>query len=360
MHPVFAGIATARNLTQEQTKEFTVLRLTIPALVGICLIPLTGTSGRAEEKHAVFANDAVPEPLWTAGEFTEGVAVRSDGLVFFSDIPTSSEASGRILVFDPATGKTAVHSHRSGKSNGLCFDSGDRLLACCGANNGLRALCEVTESGDMKVLVSEYRGRPFNAPNDLVVHPDGCIYFTDPRYIGPEPMSLDGMWVYRFDPASRSLTVATKELRKPNGIETSPDGRIMYIAETDNGATGIPGSPQGPVGQMQLTAFDVAPNGSLSHRRVLADFGKETGVDGMTVDDSGRIFAAVRAASRFGIAVFDSTGRELDFLKTDVLPTNCHFGAGNDAATLYVTAGGGLYRVAVKPVRQAQATHSIP
>jgi gluconolactonase len=99
---------------------------------------------------------------------------------------------------------------------------------------------------------------------------------------------------------------------------------------------------------MQLTAFDVAADGSLSNRRVLVDFGKELGIDGMAVDATGRVFAAVRSSSRFGIAVYDATGRELDFLKTESLPTNCGFGVGNDAATLYITAGGGLYRVTVQ------------
>ena len=80
----------------------------------------------------------------------------------------------------------------------------------------------------------------------------------------------------------------------------------------------------------------------------LVDFGEEVGIDGMTVDASGRIFAAVRSEKRFGIAVYSPTGKELAFLKTPTLPSNCSLGVGDDAATLYITAGGELYGVNVK------------
>ena len=131
-------------------------------------------------------------------------------------------------------------------------------------------------------------------------------------------------------------------------FRSSPDGQTVYVAETDNGSSGIPGQAPGKKGRMQLLAFNVAKDGGLSNPRVLVDFGKENGIDGMAVDASGRIFAAVRSESRFGIAVFDPAGKELDFIRTESLPTNCGFGAGNDATTLYITAGGGLFRVRVK------------
>lgn len=322
-----------------------VLRCVCLMLAGLARLAEAELS--ADERPPVFAAGAVPEELWNAGEFTEGVAVRSDGLVFFSDIPMDPQARGRILVFDPAAQRTRVFCANSGKSNGLAFDSGDRLLACCGANGGLRALCEVTDGGELRTLVAEFQGQPLNAPNDLVVHPQGAIYFTDPRYVGPEPLGLPGMWVFRFEPRTQQLTVATRELQKPNGVEVSPDGRTLYVAETDNGASGIPEAPPGKPGQMLLTAFAVAADGSLSNRRVLVDFGRENGIDGMAVDSAGRIFAAVRSAARFGIAVYAPDGQELAFLKTPGLPTNCAFGVGNDARTLYITAGGGLYRVTV-------------
>lgn len=306
------------------------------------------TSGVTIPDHPVFVRGAIPEELWNEGEFTEGVAVRSDGLVFFSDIHTSPDKPGRILVFDPSTGQTREYCSRSGKSNGLAFDSGDRLIACCGANGGTRSLSEVLESGELRPLVTEFEGKMLNAPNDLVIHPDGQIYFSDPRFIGSEPLELTGMYLFRFDPTTGSVTVATQAIRKPNGVEVSPDGRTLYVAESESGASGLPEEQPGTRGRKQLLAVDVAADGRLGSSRVLVDFGNDSGIDGMAVDGRGRIFAAVRSAIKFGIAVYDSNGNLLDFVKTQTQPTNCGFGAGDDSKTLYITAGGGLYRIAIQ------------
>lgn len=295
----------------------------------------------------VFPAGKPPEELWNEGEFTEGVAAGPDGRIYFSDIPSAAGTPGRILVYDRATGGTTVFCTDSRKSNGLAFDSTGSLLACCGANDGGQALMRFTPAGVPEVVVGTYHGRPFNAPNDLVVHPRGLVYFSDPRYVGPEPLTQPQMLVYCWNPTTRTLRVATDVAKKPNGIEVSPDGQTLYVAETDNGSSGVPGEAPGPKGLMQLLAFSVSAEGRLSSPRVLVDFGSENGIDGMAVDRSGRIFAAVRSEKRFGIAVYDPAGTELDFLATPALPTNVGFGMGDDSGTLYITAGKGLYRTQV-------------
>jgi gluconolactonase len=78
---------------------------------------------------------------------------------------------------------------------------------------------------------------------------------------------------------------------------------------------------------------------------VIVDFGKEVGTDGMTVGSQGNIYAAVRGASKHGIIVFTKKGKELAYIPTAELPTNCCFGNGEDSKTLYVTSGKGLYRI---------------
>ncbi len=327
------------------SREFHCKSLCV-SFVSLTLISAAISSLLADD--GVFAVNPEPQLLWNGGEFTEGVAARSDGLVFFSDIPSDPATSGRILVYNPATDKTQVFCADSSKSNGLEFDSGDRMLACCGANGGLRALCEVTEGGLVRGVSELFEKKPFNSPNDLAVHPDGSVYFSDPRYVGFEPLALPGMWVFRFDPKTGATTVATKFASKPNGIGISPDGKTIYVANTDNGSVGLPDQPAGSKKRMTLEAFDIADDGTLNHRMTLVDFGGEDGIDGMTVDASGRIFAAVRSEKRFGIAVYSPTGSELAFLKTPTLPSNCCFGAGQDGETLYITAGGELYCVKVK------------
>ncbi|MBX3444080.1 MAG: SMP-30/gluconolactonase/LRE family protein [Planctomyces sp.] len=322
-------------------------------LWSICvMLPLAMVAGsKALAADPIFPAGARLETLWEDGEFTEGVAAAPDGRIYFSDITES--VPGRILRFDPRSRETVVHSADSGKSNGLDFDGQGRLIAACGANDGRQALCEITPDGQVRPLVERFEGRRFNAPNDLAVHPRGWIYFSDPRYVGSEPIEIDHMSVYRFDPETQAVVRVTRDISKPNGVIIAPDGGTLYVAETDNGAPDVPGAGSGGGRKkMTLNAFPIADDGALGERRILRDFGQETGIDGMTVDDQGRIYGAVRAESRFGIGVFDpQSGEELAFLPTATLPTNCTFGRGDESQLLYVTAGTGLYRIRVNARR---------
>jgi gluconolactonase len=200
--------------------------------------------------------------------------------------------------------------------------------------------------GTLKTLVGRFDGKIFNAPNDLAVHPKGWVYFSDPRYVGPEPLELDHQSVYLYSPDG-SLKRATTDITKPNGVIVSPDGKTLYVAETDNGTTGVEpeGTKPAPV-HFTLNAFPIKADGSLGPKRVLHNFGDVMGIDGMTVDTAGHIYTAVRNPARHGIAVFTPAGKEIAFLSMEPLPTNCTFGRGAEAGVLYITADSGLYRIA--------------
>ena len=298
--------------------------------------------------ESIIPNAAELEALWDGGAFTEGVAVAPDGTIYFSDIP-SDDAPGRILRFDPVTGETTTACRDSAKSNGLMFDRSGRLIACCGANHGGQSLAEIMPDGQVRPLAPAWQGRKFNSPNDLVIHPDGGIYFSDPRYLGPEPLEIDHMSVYRYDPSDNYVTRVTRDITKPNGVVVSPDGNTLYVAETDNRTINVnQPAPEGAAPRMTLNAFPIKRDGTLGPKQVLVDFGDELGVDGMTVDVEGHIYAAVRSPSRFGIRIYDPQGEELAYIPTPDLPTNCCFGIGDDATMLYVTAGTGLYRIRLK------------
>lgn len=298
---------------------------------------------------SIVSPEAKLEELWVDKGFTEGACVSMDGIIYFSDINFAG-GKGKIMAFDPATGKTTVFSADSGQSNGLMINKKGKMLAACGANNGKQCLAQITKNGKVKPIVDQFEGKKFNAPNDLVIHPRGWVYFTDPRYVGHEPLELDHMSVFRYDPKTKTVHRATTDITKPNGVVVSPDGKTLYVAETDNGASGLEKEPpKDPKLRMTLNAFPIKKDGSLGKKKILADFGdKETGIDGMTVDQKGNIYTAFRAESRFGIVVFSPEGKELAYIPTPSLPTNCTFGIGDDASTLYITAGSGLYRIPCK------------
>lgn len=323
-----------------------------PCRLRSCLVLLATVAAMPEGPgFEASAQDLVPkgsrlETLWEEGGFTEGAAAGPDGHLYFSDFAQPFDARpARIMKYDPRSGKTVIHSADSKMANGLMFDRRGRLIACCASPlGGARALVQVLPDGSIKPLVERYQGKRFNSPNDLVIDRRGRIYFSDPKYVGPEKMELDSMDVYRLDPDG-SLHRATTDIDKPNGVMLSPDGKTLYVAETDNGTAEAERVTDAKRGRMTLNAFPVRSDGSLGKKRVLVNFGDAVGIDGMTVDRRGRIFAAVRSAKRFGIVAFSPQGKELAYIPTPTLPTNCCFGRGAEASRLYVTAGKGFYRI---------------
>ncbi len=279
-------------------------------------------------QNEIFPADAKLELLWGEGEFTEGPALAPDGSILFSDIGNA------IYRFDTATGKTAVFRKPSGRSNGLMFDQLGRLIACEGANSGGNRRISVTKGingekdGVTHTLSDKYMGKAFNSPNDLAIDPKGNIYFSDPRYVGDEPRELDFEAVFRVTSAGQT-SVATRDVEKPNGILVSADGKRVFVS--DNNAAG----------NRQLVAFDVQADGSLRDKTVLHDFLAGRGIDGMTLDIEGNIYATAGTGDKAGIYIFSSAGKHLAFLATPGDPTNCVFGGGPDGSTLYITAATG-------------------
>ena len=312
------------------------------SILCVTLVLLNAPVGSADD---IVAPGASLETLWEEGGFTEGVAAGPDGAMYFSDFAQPFESGpARVMRFSPESKKVTVYCPDSGMGNGLMFTRDGRLIGCCASPlQGHRALVEFLPTGKVKVLVDKYRGRRLNSPNDIVIDRHGRIYFSDPKYVGPEKMELDRFNVYRYDTDGK-LHLATGAVSKPNGVILSPDQKTLYVAETDNG-TAEADREEGRRGKMRLLALPVADDGSLGKPKVVVDFGDQTGVDGMTVDTQGRLYAAVRSDKRHGIYVFSPQGKELAYIKTPSLPTNCCFGRGAESKRLYVTAGGGLYRI---------------
>jgi gluconolactonase len=293
-----------------------------------CLLPLLlALLAVAADKPAPLVwPDAKLEKLWSEGEFTEGPAYGPDGCVYFSDI------GNRIMKYDPRTNKTSEFRNPSGRANGLEFDARGRLLAAEGANTGgKRRVTRTEKDGTITVLADNYKGKKLNSPNDLTVDARGRIYFTDPRYVGKEKREIATESVYRIDPDG-TVTQLITDVQKPNGIVVSPDMKTLYVADSN------------PGGNQHLLAYPLKADGSVGKKKLLHDFGKGRGIDGMCVDARGNVWGAAGSGKASGVYVFSPAGKKLAFVPVPEVATNCVF-AGKDRKTLYVTAGKSLYRI---------------
>jgi gluconolactonase len=286
---------------------------------------------------------------------TEGVAVAPDGMVYFSDITFSHVArdkkgvieAGHIWKFDPKTRKTTIFRSPSGMSNGIKFDAAGNMIVAEGADYGGRRVIRTDmKTGKSYIIAGLFEGRPFNAPNDITIDEKGRIYFSDPRYLGHEPIDQPVQAVYRIDPDGSIQRIIT-DAGKPNGVSVSPDQKTLYVVSNDNGTTGINRlAKETPVlkGRMALLAYDLAADGTAKFRKVLVDYAPQDGPDGLVCDREGNVYVAVRDETRPGICVYSPQGKELAYIKTEI-PTNVGFGRGAESKTLYITAGKSLYRI---------------
>jgi gluconolactonase len=306
--------------------------------VGLRCVLVQGPSApptfQPREQARFIPTDRKLELLWSEGEFTEGPALAPDGSILFSDIGT------KIFRFDPRTKETGLFRDPSGRSNGLMFDGKGRLIACEGANTGGNRRISITtgiaggKDGKTETLSDNFSGQRFNSPNDLAVDGQGRVYFTDPRYVGDDPRDLDFEAVFLVEQAQpgqpAKTSIATREVQKPNGILVSPDGKTVYVADNN------------PNGNKQLVSFQVQADGSLKGKRVLFDFVRGRGIDGMTLDSAGNIYATAGTGEYAGIYVFSSAGEQLAWLSTPGDPTNCTFGVNQaEGSYLYITAATG-------------------
>ena len=313
-----------------------------------CVLVRMGATGVAvgaiEAKEA--AQDAIVpagsklESLWAEGDFTEGPALAPDGSIIFSDIGNA------MYRYDPKTGKTALFRKPSGRSNGLMFNQKGELIACEGANTGGNRRISITtgidgaKDGTVKTLAEKIDGKRFNSPNDLAIDAAGNVYFTDPRYVGDDPRDLDYEGVFVVSPDGK-VRVATRDVQKPNGILVSPDGKSVYVSDNN------------PQGNRHLCALAVKTDGTLGEKKVLHDFGTGRGIDGMTLDTEGNIYATAGTGDKAGVYVFSPAGKQIAMIPTPGDPTNCVFGGGDDNGTLYVTSANskqsgtkyGLFRI---------------
>jgi gluconolactonase len=271
-------------------------------------------SGTAD---SVVASRARVEKLAGGFGFTEGPTCDAEGNLFFTDQPND-----RILKWS-VQGELSTFLQPAGRANGMCFDPRGSLIACADEKN---ALWSIAPDGKVTVLVSEYRQKLLNGPNDVWVRPDGALYFTDPFYERTwwthDTMPQDGQHVYFLCADRRRLVRVADDLQKPNGIIGTPDGKTLYVADIGAGKT---------------YRYDIAPDGSLAGKTLAV----EQGSDGMTLDNEGNLYLTGN-----GVLVFDKDGRQIDQIQVpdEQWTANVSFG-GKDRHTLFITASTGLYAI---------------
>ena len=298
-----ALVCTALSLSAQKTRDFK-------------LEPL---SPRFLE---LVGRDAKLETLATGFGFTEGPMWDPAGFLYVSD-----ETINKIFRVYPDGKKEEVIA--LGDPDGNTFDRRHRLIDCASV---LRAIIQVTPEGKYKLLADRYDGKRFNSPNDVIVGPDGALYFTDPTLdlVAGEKREIPFQGVYRLDD-NGNVRLLTRDLTQPNGLAFSPDGRKFYIDDSE---------------QRNIRVYDVNADRTLARGRI---FGEEPGnkndgvPDGIKVDKSGNLFVT----GPRGIWVWDAEGNYLGTIVMPEQPANLTWG-DKDYGTLYITATTSVYRLKTK------------
>jgi gluconolactonase len=205
-------------------------------------------------------------------------------------------------------------------AQGMTYDSQGRLYIC--ETRGRRVI-RLDKKGATEPVADTWQGKKLNAPNDIVVRKDGHVYFTDPAFGNQmDTRELDFYGVYHVNPKGE-LALAAKWKTRPNGIALSPNGRLLYVTDSD---------------ERTVRAYDIEKDGAPANERVLIS-GIAGIPDGIRTDEKGNLYVAARE-----IYVYNSAGKQISHINLSETPSNLAWG-DNDFGTLYVSARTSVYRI---------------
>jgi gluconolactonase len=266
--------------------------------------------------EGVVASGAKLEKLDGDFAFTEGPTCDKTGNIFFTDQPND-----RIMRWS-VDGKLSIFMQPAGRANGMYFDANGNLIACADEHN---QLWSIAPDKKVTVLVKDYQGKYLNGPNDVWVAPNGGMFISDPFYKRKwwdhDTMALTNEEVFYLSPDRKSLVMVTDDLKKPNGITGTPDGKNLFVSDIAAG---------------QTWRYDIQPDGSLTNKTFFCALGS----DGMTIDVEGNLYLTGK-----GVTIFDKTGKKIDHVDVpENWTANVSFG-GKDHQTLFITASESFYSI---------------
>jgi gluconolactonase len=259
-------------------------------------------------------SDIKIEKVASGYRFTEGPVWSKDGYLLFSDVPRNL-----ILQWIPGS-KAGEFRKDSNGANGNTFDTQGRLYTC---ESITRRVLRTGGQSAPEVLADKWEGKRLNAPNDIVVSRNGHAYFTDPAFGSQaDHRELDFYGVYHIPPKGPIKLVA-KSAGRPNGIALSPNGRILYVSNTDD---------------RNIRAYDIDRNGDASNERVLVT-NIDGPPDGIKVDEKGNLFVTANA-----LVMYSPLGKLIHTFQIGERPSNCAWG-DPDYKAIYITAQTSVYRI---------------
>ena len=274
------------------------------------------------------------ERLYTGCRWSEGPVWFGDRRqLLWSDIPNN-----RILRWDEETESVSAYRRPSHFANGNTRDHQGRLVTC---EHGGRAVTRTEHDGRITILAHAFEGKRLNSPNDVVVAADGAIWFTDPvfgilgHYEGHKAEPELPQNVYRVDPETREIVAVATDLRGPNGLAFSPDGRILYLVESRAAPHRL------------ILAYDV-DGARLSNKRTFIDAGPGGTPDGFRVDVDGNLWCGWGMGSDEldGVMIFDPAATPIGRIRLPERCANLCFG-GPERNRLFMAASQSLYAVYV-------------
>jgi len=275
-----------------------------------------------KQKFEQYTKNLNLKKVHTGSIWTEGPCyLKKLNKVVWSDIPNN-----RMLSFD--FDKVEIFRSPSNFSNGNTTDNKGNLVTC---EHGARRVTITDENNIITLIADQYNEKRLNSPNDVCVHSNGTIFFTDPPYgiINPKEgfpgkMMYGGCYVFKYDTKTKSLEALATDMDRPNGVALSLDESQLFISNTG--------------GTKYIRRYDIDKNLKISKPIEFAKSDPDHIFDGFRFDTENNLWTS----RGDGVACYAPSGEQIGYIKMPERVSNVDFG-GVEGNTLFITASTSFY-----------------